>query len=63
MISCPTPGCGAVLRRVDGIHSAGDAPLVHGPRGEVNVLCPKCKKLVPWPVQRPDMSDDGGDAT
>jgi len=45
---------------VDGLHSAGDAPLVHGPRGQVHARCPKCKKLIPWPI--PWRAADNDDA-
>jgi len=65
MITCPTPGCDGVLRKVEGFHSPGDANVVFGPgRDEVHVLCPKCRKLlcacwfctmalIRWPIPQP----------
>lgn len=48
MIVCPTPRCGAVLRQVAGLHSAGDPPLQSDPQGDF-VRCPKCGARIAWP--------------
>jgi hypothetical protein len=53
MITCPTPGCGAVLREIEGVHSPGDAPLILGPGNARSVRCLKCKKLIAWPTSTP----------
>lgn len=56
MITCPTPGCKGILRRIEGMHGPGDASTVHGPGDEMHVRCPECKKLIPWPP--PSASDE-----
>lgn len=48
MIACPTPNCGEVLRKVAGLHSAGDAPLQRDQQGDF-VRCPKCHGRIAWP--------------
>jgi hypothetical protein len=59
IITCPTPGCDG-LRRFDDLPSAGDAPIVRTVFGDGDVeesfRCPKCNKLIPWPV-RPVQGD------
>ncbi len=63
MIPCPTPHCGAMLRQVAGLHSAGDPPLQHDQQGDF-VCCPKCHARIGWPPpprsirrERPSGSD------
>jgi hypothetical protein len=48
MITCPTPQCGAILRKVAGLHSAGDPPLQRDQQGDF-VSCPKCHARIGWP--------------
>jgi hypothetical protein len=57
MVKCPISGCDGVLRQVDGVHSAGDAPLItDGLTGAETVLCPKCRNFIAWPLPTPDTS-------
>jgi hypothetical protein len=48
MITCPTPGCGAVLRAIPGLQSDGE-PAVHRYLGREYVECPKCHQAISWP--------------
>jgi len=54
MITCPTPGCRGVLRKIDGLQRAGDAPIVRTVLRDGDVeesfRCPDCGKLIPYPV-------------
>ena len=61
MITCPTPGCRGVLRKIDGLHSAGDAPIVRTVFGdgddEESFRCPECGKLIPWTMVAPGLAE------
>jgi hypothetical protein len=59
MIICPNLGCGAILRQIDGMHSAGDAPVLTE-HSRHYVVCPKCRSHIPWPVQQPKDQAHGG---
>ena len=52
LVICPVQGCGAVLRQIDGMHSAGD-PFVSIDRMGHYVQCPKCGSRIAWPIPRP----------
>ena len=49
MILCPTMRCGAVLRQMAGVDSAGDAPMLIDPDGAAFLICPECRVQIPWP--------------
>jgi hypothetical protein len=45
---CETPGCGAVIRKILGLHRFGEPMVWKDDDGEF-VQCPRCQARIPWP--------------
>lgn len=59
MTTCPK--CSAVLRRIDGLHQAGEPYLQNDARGSF-MVCLKCHARVDWQQgdDTPDLDFDSG---
>ena len=62
MILCPNPCCAVVLRRIPGLHQAGEPYLLSDQDGSF-MVCMRCGMQVRWQDEEPPANYDLGDGT